>query len=169
MNKEWGRYSCNSRFSAVICQLNIDVHANGGLTTTPIPTTTAIHTTIIVLDPSETTPSDDQQSNSAVTNSTPSSRKSRSLLFRIAHDRLNLTSTTTPATPIQFDTLSTLSVVHFSNALRNISLNQTANTAKPSITILSSFQKDTYCYNYFNYSYSRSIGLQRDKTGVYSL
>ena len=40
LNKDWGDYPCKSKFSAVICQLKIDVHGNGGLVTTTATTTT---------------------------------------------------------------------------------------------------------------------------------
>ena len=128
--KEWGRYSCTSSFSAVICQLNIDVHTNGGLTTTPSPTTLTS-----TLQSTSVTSSGSQQPNSTVTNRTSGSRRSRSLLFRIAHDRLNATPTTFPATPLDFATLQTLSVVHFSNALDSIQENWRENSAETGIQI----------------------------------
>ena len=45
LNKDWGDYPCSSKFSAVICQLKIDVHGNGGLVTTTRAATTTTTTT----------------------------------------------------------------------------------------------------------------------------
>ena len=131
--KDWGRYSCSSRFSAVICQLNIDVHTNGDLTTTSTPSPT---TSTSTFQSTSTTSSRNQQPNSTVTNRTPNSRRSRSLLFRIAHDRLNATTTTSAATPLDFDTLQTLSVVHFSNALDSIEEMWRDNSTETSMKII---------------------------------
>ena len=129
INKNWGHYYCSSKFSAVICQLNIDVHGNGGLKTTSSPTTS----TSTTQTSSESSSSSIQTSsvssftsfNATTSQIDSTSRIGRSLIHHImaknkmlhvirkAHAISSTTETTTETTTdaIHFDTLQTLAVI----------------------------------------------------------
>ena len=70
LNKDWGDYPCSSKFSAVICQLKIDVHGNGGLVTTTRAATTTTATTT-----TKTTPTSDTSRTALSSVSFPSMSK----------------------------------------------------------------------------------------------
>ena len=109
--KEWGYYSCGATFSAVMCQLDIDVHSNGGLQTT-IPTTTSTTT-------STTT------TTTTTTSTTTTSSTTRRRMLRMAYhkeDQIPITSSerTTSEHTTEFETLPTLEVLNVSHIMSKI-------------------------------------------------
>ena len=149
LNKDWGDYPCSSKFSAVICQLKIDVHGNGGLVTT---TTTATTTTTITTTTTTTTYDTSRTALSSVS-STPmstkltittqktgkltnlSSRSGRSLTLKnvtsafVGDDqstkRPYLTQNTT--SPNQFVTLQTIPILDSNTSIRHGEREEQAN------------------------------------------
>ena len=144
LNKDWGEYPCNSKFSAVICQLNIDVHGNGGLVTTTTTrtttttTTTTSYTSTTALS-SVSSPSMSKkltittQKTGELTNL--SSRSGRSLTLKNVTStfvgdnqstkRPYLTQNTT--SPNQFVTLQTIPILDSNTSIRNGEREEQAN------------------------------------------
>ena len=120
LNKKWGHYYCNSKFSAVICQLNIDVHSNGGLQSTTLATTSTM-----------------TSSTSSITTSTPTSSTVSSLItsqnsttrrrmLRMAYHK-DFTSTEKSSNPDVFETLPTLAVLNVSHILHLLNQHHSIN------------------------------------------
>ena len=121
LNKKWGHYNCNSKFSAVICQLNIDVHSNGGLQTTTITTTSTKASSTSSITAS--TPYTSLSASSLITRQNSSTRRR---MLRMAYHK-DFTSTEDSTNADVFETLPTLEVLNVSHILHLLNQHHSIN------------------------------------------
>ena len=121
LNKKWGHYNCNSKFSAVICQLNIDVHSKGGLQTTTVATTSTMASSTSSITASTLSASSIASSLITRRNST-----SRRRMLRMAYHK-DFTSTDRSTNPDVFETLPTLAVLNVSHILHLLNQHHSIN------------------------------------------
>ena len=120
LNKKWGHYYCNSKFSAVICQLNIDVHSNGGLQSTTLATTSTMISSTSSITNSTSTSS---TVSSLITSQNSTTRRR---MLRMAYHK-DFTSTEKSSDPDVFETLPTLAVLNVSHILHLLNQHHSIN------------------------------------------
>ena len=121
LNKKWGHYYCNSKFSAVICQLNIDVHSNGGLQSTTLATTSTMTSSTSSITTS--TPTTSSTVSSLITSQNSTTRRR---MLRMAYHK-DFTSTEKFSNPDVFETLPTLAVLNVSHILHLLNQHHSIN------------------------------------------
>ena len=133
LNKKWGHYYCSSKFSAVICQLNIDVHTNGGLqstTPTTVPTTPTTTPTTTSSTTSITTSTTTTSSTSSRSVNNPNSSTRRRILRMAYHKDFSSTEKTPVENDFNFETLQTIEVLNVSHIMSNFKVSEEATTEK---------------------------------------